>query len=646
MPTATNLLTALTLAVTAAIGLTACDSAPTAKPKEVRVVNRDVPAVLRGTVGAEASLSGDEPIVMTGYGLVVGLNGTGSNDVPLAIRSYMIDQMTRMGVGKERGSLPATSPEALLDDPNVAVVLVQAVIPPGAPEGFKFDVRCDAVPGSSTRSLEGGTLWTTELRRGIAVAGGPATPALARVYGPIFTNPFAAPGGEGIDPTNQRTGFVLSGGTLTNPSPLLLILDNPSHSRARAVTAAVNARYGNVARGRSEDAIEITIPPNYRDRPGIFTSLLKHTRIDQGFPEEAAKKYTDALREQPELANELSWCLAALGESSLGFIRRYYNDPELYPRLAALQAGSRLGDLTTRPHLESLISAGPSPTRAQMIDLLADLPNDPKVNTFLRDLLNAPELDARVAAYDALEKRKDPSVRRRMISGKFELHSVPSTEPMIYITQSRAPRIVVFGDADMALNRPALVSAWDGRLMLDSPATGKKARVFYKSDRPGILPVTAEVDPTLVELIELFASKPSPQNPAPGLDLSYSQTVGALYQMVSKGGVAAPIVPEQDKIALEMLRARRGQAADERPELSASGTIESLNPTPEAALVVAPAEPAANTSEGVEVNKPGEVNPVARPLDEAREKARKKYVVPMPPTEAEKKQQEKAKKKK
>lgn len=624
--------------------LVACSSTPPPKAKEVRVINRDVPAVLRGTVGAEASLSGDEPIIMTGYGLVVGLNGTGSNDVPLTVRTQMIDQMTRMGVGKERGSLPATSPEKLLDDPNVAVVLVQAVIPPGAPKGFRFDARADAVPGSSTTSLEGGTLWSTELRRGLTSAGGPATPALATVYGPIFTNPFAAPGGEQIEPTNQRTGFILSGGTLTNPWPLTLILDNPSHSRARAVVAAINARYGSdTARGRTEDMIEVSIPAAYRDRPGIFTSLLKHTRIEQGYPEEAAKKYADALREQPELANELSWCLAALGQPAVGFLRGMYNDPEMFPRLAALQAGARLGDLTTRPHLESLIGAGPSPTRSQMIDLLADLPSDPKVNAFLRELLNASELDARVAAYDALEKRKDPSIRRRNVAGKFEVHSVPSTEPMIYITQSKTPRIVLFGENELALNRPALVSAWDGRLMVDAPATGPKARVFYKSDRPGVPPVTADVDPTLTDLIELFANKPSAQNPAPGLDLTYSQTVGALHQVVQRGGVGAPIVPEQDKIALEMLRARREQVADIRPELSEAGSIEELNPAPEARAnaVQAPPEPDAALADGEE---PGVIAP-ARPLDEARAKARKKYVVEMPPTEAEKKQAEAAKKK-
>lgn len=615
-----------------AVGLSSCESGPPPKAREVRVITRDVPAVLRNTVGAEASLSGDEPIIMTGYGLVVGLNGTGSNDVPLPVRTYMIDEMTRMGVGKERGTLAGVSPDRLLDDPSTAVVLVQTVIPPGAPKGFKFDARVDAVPGSSTRSLEGGTLWTTELRRGIVAPGGPVTPSMAKVYGQVFTNPFAAPGGAGAEPTDARTGFVLSGGTLTNPWPLTLILDNPSHSRARAFVAAINARYGRgTAVGKSEDTIEVTIPEKYRDTPGIFASLLKHTRIEQGYPEESAQRYIDALRDQPELANELSWCLAALGDAALPFVRRLYNDAEMFPRLAALQAGARLGDLTTRPHLEALINAGPSPTRPQLLELLGSLPHDPKVDAYFRGLLDAPDLDVRVAAYEALSKRRDPVIERTMVAGKFEIDRVPSSEPMIYVTQSKSPRIVLFG-GDLPLNRPSLVSAWGGRLMLDAPEASPLARVYYKSDRAGVPAASADIDPTLAGFIVLAASKAGPENPMPGFDFTYSQTVSALHQIVQSGAVGAPIVPEQDKLALEMLRARREQVLDERPELSDTGPVEALDAPGEGQrvqTVAAPAEPSAKPGASAGADQAGVREPT-RPLDEAREKQRKKYVVPIP----------------
>lgn len=625
-------------AVALACVLAACESGPPPRTRDVPVITRDIPPILRNTIGAESSLTGDEPIVMTGYGLVVGLRGTGSNDVPLPVRTYMVDQMTRMGVGKERGTLRDVSPDELLDDPNTAVVVVQAVVPPGAPEGWKFDVRVDAVPGSSTRSLEGGMLWTCELRRGVISPNAPSTPALARVYGPIFTNPFARPGSDDVDAVDKRTGFVMNGGQITAPWPLTVILDSPSHSRARAIVAAINARFGrDTARGINEDSLQLKIPERYRERPEVFVRLLKHTRIDQAFPEEIAQRYVDTLKEQPELAEQLSWCLTALGDVSIPFVRTLYDSGELRPRLAAVQAGARLADPTVRSALEELIKSGPSPTRTQMIGLLSELPPDPKVSSFLRELLDAPDMDVRVAAYEALDERGDGVIRKTQVAGKFLLHQVPSSEPAVYITQFKAPKIVLFGDADQ-INQPSFVSGWDGRLMVDAKA-GSKVKVFYR-DPMARTPVTGEIDASLPKLINFLAHKPSPESPEPGLDLSYSQTVSALNEIVRHGGVSAPIVPEQDKLALEMLRANQSQAAQERPELSEQGPLEAL---PSATAAAAPTESSAPGEAGGATAggaAPGAAVPARivgedvdnRPPDPEREKRKKKYVVPLNPT--------------
>ncbi len=629
-------LVALLTVACALMGPAGCESGPPRKAKQVRVINRDVAPILRNTIGAEASMSGSEPIIVTGYGLVVGLNGAGSNDVPLPVRSYMVDEMTRMGVGKERGSLPGVTPEQLLDDPNTAVVVVQAVIPPGAPEGWTFDVRIDAVPGSSTKSLEGGMLWTTELRRGIVTPGGPATPAIATAYGPVFTNPFAKPGGEDVEAVDRRTGFVIGGGKVVAPWPLVLLLDSPSHARARAMTAAVNARFPRgsnpkpTARGVNEDTVEVNIPAKYREKPEVFAALLKHTRIDQQFPEDIAARYVETIKEQPELAEDLSWSLAALGELAIPYCRKLYDYPELVPRLAGLQAGARLGDATVLGPFQQIIDAGPSPTRTAMIGLLGELPADPKVNNYLRRLLDSADLSVRVAAYEALDKRNDGVIQRTLVAGKFQLYTVPSAEPTVYITQQKSARIVIFGEA-LSLNQPSFVSGWDGRLMIDAKG-GKKVQVFYRDDK-GRGTLTGEVDPSLTALIRYMAHKPTPDSPEPGLDFSYSQTVSALAELVRGGCVTAPIVPEQDKLALELLRAQATRMAEERPELSPDGPVEALPAPGSAQAGAGKADDASAPAPAVKpLSKPvlaGEPEP--RLPDPEREKRKAKYVVPLNP---------------
>ncbi|MEM1422911.1 MAG: flagellar basal body P-ring protein FlgI, partial [Planctomycetota bacterium] len=110
--------------------LAACQSnkgpAPTAIERPI--VSRDTPAVLANTVGAFGQINGLQPTYVSGYGLVVGLNGTGSGDAPLTVRAALMDEMTRNGVGKRGTPLADTTPDRMIDDPNTAVVLVQALI--------------------------------------------------------------------------------------------------------------------------------------------------------------------------------------------------------------------------------------------------------------------------------------------------------------------------------------------------------------------------------------------------------------------------------------------------------------------------------------------------------------------------------------
>ena len=113
--------------------------------------------------------------------LVVGLNDTGSQDSPAQVRAHMIAEMSRLGVGQTSMGLGHISPEKMLDSKDTAVVLVEGVIPqastgrhdPTTPldepqYGTRFDVRVSILPGSSTTSLSGGRLYTTELRPGPA----------------------------------------------------------------------------------------------------------------------------------------------------------------------------------------------------------------------------------------------------------------------------------------------------------------------------------------------------------------------------------------------------------------------------------------------------------------------------------------------
>ncbi len=569
---------ALALSLSAGSG---CSSAPKRPNRVKRVpIVRDLPAVLMGTVGAEVTIRGLEPTVLSGYGLVVGLDGTGSGDVPQSIRAVLETDMRRMGVGSElAGRLKDVTPGELIDDPNTAVVLVQALAPPGAPVGTKFDIRVSALPGSATSSLNGGMLWTTDLRAGVANPSGPDIPAIARARGAIFLNPFAE--ADSTDVTrNESIGRVLDGGEMTNPQTITVQMDNPSHSRTREIVRAINTAFPragreSVARGVNDEAIELTIPRTWRDRPEEFLKLLRFTRIDHAFKEDWAQRYTESMIQRPELSEDLSWCLRALGPVAIPFVRPLYDHPELRPRMAGIEVGGYLGDPMVRDPLEKVVRTGSPAAMANAVRLMARLPVDGRVNRFLRETLNNEDRELRIAAYEALEKMNDPIVRRQKIGSKFELHEAPSSHPMIYVTLQHTPRIVVLGD-HVELRRPLFVSGWDGRLLLNAESDSGLVSTMYRDPMSGQAQ-SADTPPGVDRMIELFAHKSTPEQPAPGYDMTYSQVVGALFTIIDAGGIDAQFLPESDLLSLALVRGMTETVTDARPELSDAGAIDALD---------------------------------------------------------------------
>ncbi|MCB9838100.1 MAG: flagellar basal body P-ring protein FlgI [Phycisphaeraceae bacterium] len=552
---------------------TGCSDSPKRRAKAVLPdvsTLRDVPQALRNTVGSYVSVRGDRPLMVSGYGIVVGLDGTGSADVPPALRNRLEREMGLRGVGQETFGMGWISPTEMLNDPNTAVVVVRAVLPPGSVEGQRFDALVTIAPGTSTTSLEGGRLWTTDLYKGQISPSGPVTESLAQVSGPIFINPFSDPAGE-VAGFGSLTGRVLGGGAVTTPLDLVLVLDVASYARASAITSAINAKFPrargdreSAARGVSEDVIELNVPRRYAGDPAEFLNLVMHTRVDSMIPQIAAGLYTRALLDHPELANDLSWCLQALGRSALPSLRELYDHPDAGPRLAALQAGARLQDALTAPQLRDLAETGPPAIRGDAIDMLARLDADPRINNFLRELLDAPDSDIRVAAYQALIDRGDRRIERRNIDGKFLVDTIPSDSPMIYIAQQGEPRVVLFGEG-LSLPTPTFVSGWSNRLMLNADQRSDEVGVYYLDYKTDVS-TTASVSTQLNDLVRFFAHEQTPDHPAPGLGMTYSETVGALYVLASNDALPAPLIAEQDVLAAELIHSLEGADVRDRPE--------------------------------------------------------------------------------
>lgn len=611
----------MTLLLVSATVETGCNRNKKPVPKPVisaPSISQDIPAPLRGTIGAEARVSGTEPTLVSGIGFVVGLDGTGGLTIPEQYAAHLEREMglNGIGIGTSDGnsSIAGKTPGELLRDPNTAAVIVQAAIPPGARTGESFDLYVRAI---NATSLEGGRLWSTDLRIGPPSAfGNPQARIIGEAKGPIFLNPFAEPGGQ-YDGVTRDVGRVLDGGLVTFPTKIEIFLNNPSHLRARQITTAINTAFPlppgerePTARGKDESLILVQLPSAFIDERQHFLDLLTHITVDQAYPEVYARRYAQTLVNQPYLAGDMSFCLEALGERALPFISDLYDHPELAPRLAALRAGAELGDARVVQPLRDIAISADTKYRTDAIALMSKIDQSVLVDTTLRDLLAEPTLAVRVEAYERLMERAlkarreriakmiatsqrgvvasktqiealtrvyvptDPlrGVGRQLVAGKFFLDIVPFGDPLVYITQQNEPRIVLFGE-NLELSKPLLATAWSDRLMLTAETYEDPVRLYFRDERTRVVSTMEDVPENLPALIELLAHQPSPEDPRPGLGFSYAQVVGALYQISFDRGIEAAFTTEQDRLLADLLSAVQDDEVAIRPETSADEQI-------------------------------------------------------------------------
>lgn len=597
-----------------------CETGEPVRPLEVAPITRDVPDVLRGQVGTEVTLRGIQPTLVSGLGIVVGLRGTGGEPLPDNIAATMEREMglRRLGAaGNYDGPYQGMTPRQMLRDKNVAIVIVQAAVPPGLPRGATFDVFVKAV---NATSLEGGTLWTTDLRIGPSgTFGAIQTHRLGEARGPIFINPFAEPGQERLGVT-QAVGRILDGGVMVDPFGIEMALDSGSHQRARSIVSAINSRFPEergdltqIARGRGGSSIELTVPQRYRRRPGDFIELVQRVQIDQRMPEAFARRYVDTIIEKPMMGEDLSWALEALGPRAIPITRELYDASELIPRMAGLRAGAGLNDPRAAERL--IVTAGEArgSLRTRSLTLLGTLDGTPAVDRALQEFLADGELAVRIAAYEALvaraervqiarfesRRRQDQipisrtrlevlasarfsgesiqGIERRTVAGKFILDIVPFGDPLIYITQQRQPRVVIFGATGRDIARPRVVSAWGDRFLLSTDAGKDDVRLYFR-DGPDAPAQIATVRGDLVDLIETMARDPRPDDVRPGLGMTYSQVVGALQALATGGVTMAGMATEQDRLRADVLAAEQSRTLAERPERPGEAPVIVLAP--------------------------------------------------------------------
>ncbi len=229
-----------------------------------------------------AMIEGARENLLMGYGLVVGLNGTGDRRQTVFSAQSLTNVLRRMGITVDPGAIRVN---------NVAAVMVTANLPAYAQPGTRIDVTVAAV-GDAT-NLQGGLLLMTSLR-------GADGQVYAVAQGPVVTGGFVA-GGLGTQQTvnHPTTGRVPNGAIVERAAPtppptgrLRLQLRHADFTTAARIAEAINKRFGAaeqaaekiVARAENSALVTVEAPSAYANRLPEFLAELENLTVEADRP--------------------------------------------------------------------------------------------------------------------------------------------------------------------------------------------------------------------------------------------------------------------------------------------------------------------------------------------------------------------------
>ncbi len=222
-----------------------------------------------------ANVAGVRSNQLIGYGIVVGLNGTGDRRQTMFSAQSLTNLLNQMGV-----SVPA----AAIRVNNTAAVLVTASLPAFARPGARIDATAAAIGDAS--NLQGGILILTSLR-------GVDGQVYGIAQGPVVTGGFIASGGAGNRQTvnHPTVGRVPDGATIERAAPAVsldgevrLQLAHADFTTAARVADAVNRKFAvpdgpPVARAEDSASVRVTTPDEWKGRSAEFVAALESLTV-------------------------------------------------------------------------------------------------------------------------------------------------------------------------------------------------------------------------------------------------------------------------------------------------------------------------------------------------------------------------------
>ena len=213
---------------------------------------------------------------LTGFAIVVGLDGTGDDARSPMVRNSLAKMLKRLGVTVDPNDIKSK---------NVAAVALTAELPPFAKPGQALDVTISSV--GNAQSLAGGTLLAAPLK-------GPDGHTWAIAQGALSVGGFASEGASGSSTKKNHltVGTIQGGGIVEASAPttmpakeIVLVLKRPDFTTASRMQVAIDAALG-AGRARTVDAgsVVVAIMPEERPQVAALITKLEAVEVEPDLP--------------------------------------------------------------------------------------------------------------------------------------------------------------------------------------------------------------------------------------------------------------------------------------------------------------------------------------------------------------------------
>lgn len=254
-----------------------------------------------------AGFEGVRENVLVGYGLVVGLNGTGDDLKKIgATKQSLLGMLERLGINTR---------DDRLETDNVAAVVVTAVLPAFGRQGARIDLNVSSL--GNAESLQGGSLAVTPLM-------GADGEVYAVGQGQVQVGGFTAQGaGATITRGVPTAGRIPNGAiiereidfNLAHMKSIKVALHNPDFTTARRISDAVNAYLGTTsALATDPGTVLVTLPEGYKGSVFDLMTDVEQLRID---PDQPARVVIDENTGTIVIGDDVRISTVAIAQGSL-----------------------------------------------------------------------------------------------------------------------------------------------------------------------------------------------------------------------------------------------------------------------------------------------------------------------------------------